>query len=229
MTCYILEDEPLALENLMDYIEQLPSLEVVGFQRDPVLAIDEINRLKPNVLFLDINMPKLNGLEVLDNLIAQPLVVFTTAYDEYALTSYQYEAVDYLLKPFRLSRLVTCIQKLEKRLLINERQEPVDENIILRDGRKHHVVKKSELIYVKSDRDYLEYHLTNRLIVAIGTLRKEEERLKEKGFLRVHHSYLVNLSAMKHFTPKSINVGEVEIPIGRAYKAAVLKQIEEQG
>jgi DNA-binding LytR/AlgR family response regulator len=91
------------------------------------------------------------------------------------------------------------------------------------------VVKKSELIYVKSDRDYLEYHLTNRLIVAIGTLRKEEERLKEKGFLRVHHSYLINLSAMKHFTPKCINMGEVEIPIGRAYKAAVLKQIEEQG
>ena len=225
MTSYILEDEPLALANLIDYHDSLDQLELIGHSRDPLAAIQEIERLSPDVLFIDINMPKMNGLEVLDNLTDPPLVVFTTAYDEYALTSYNYEAVDYLLKPFRLSRLMKCIQRLERRLQLSGANESANETIVIRDGRKKHVILKADLKYIKSDRDYLEYHLSDSMIVSIGTLRKEEERLKEHGFLRVHHSYLINMSELKHYTPKYVRIAETEIPIGRAYKTAVMKRI----
>lgn len=219
MTCYILEDEPLAMENIKDYLSEWPNFQLIGSSRSPIDGIHEINRTKPQVLFLDINMPKLSGFEVLENLHYQPLVVFTTAYSEYALDGYNFEPVDYLLKPISLARFIKTVHRLEKRIQPSTSKEA--NKLVILDGKKKHFLEREMLLYIKSDRDYLEYHHTEGVIVSLGALRKEEERLKSKGFIRVHNSYMVNLQHIKQINSTTVQLENVEIPLGRSYKKAV--------
>ncbi len=219
MTCYILEDEPLAMENLKDYVSEWPNLQLIGSSRNPVDAIHQINLTKPQVLFLDINMPKLSGFEVLENIKYQPLIVFTTAYSEYAIDGYNFEPVDYLLKPISLARFIKTVHRLEKRLQPPKSTE--SQKLVIIDGKKKHFLEKESLLYIKSDRDYLEYHHKEGTIVSLGALRKEEERLKSKGFIRVHNSYIVNFEHIKQINSTTVQIENVEIPLGRSYKKAV--------
>lgn len=223
MTCYILEDEPFAIENLKDYIKEWPDLDLLGASRDPISGINEINELHPDVLFLDINMPKLSGFEVLENLKTTPLIVFTTAYSKYALNGYEFEPVDYLLKPIALSRFLKTVQRLEKRLSAQKSQQNISQTVVIKDGRKQHFIETSDLFFIKSDRDYLEYHHKGGIIVSIGALRNEEERLKNLGFVRVHNSYVVNQSHVNVISASKLALNGVEIPIGRSFKKAAFQ------
>lgn len=220
MTCYIIEDEPLAIDLLREYIGQVDSLDLLGHERNPVLGLKAVQELVPDVLFLDINMPKLSGLELAEHLPSTTALVFTTAYEEHALQGYELNAVDYLLKPFHLSRFIKCVAKL-KVFTSTSRTEKPPQNLLIKDGHKQHRVDSNDLRYVKADQGYLEFIFTNTRLVVLGTLREEETRLKPYGFLRIHKSYVVNVNRITSFATNHVKVDGENLPIGRSFKAEV--------
>ncbi len=224
--CIIIDDEPLALKQMENYIQKIPYLELVAACQSAIDAKEVLEKNKIDAIFCDINLPELNGLDFIKSLENPPMVVFTTAYSEYAVEGFQLNAVDYLLKPFGCEEMKRAAEKLKKRQeAIRSLQEvsQIDEDdaIFLKTEYKIVRIKISDIRYVEAMSEYLRIHLVDyqRPIIVLLSMKKMEERLPSRSFMRVHRSYIINLKMIQEISKNRIMLGEnVEVPIGDSYR-----------
>jgi DNA-binding LytR/AlgR family response regulator len=231
-TCYIVDDEPLAIKVIEQHLAKFPHLEVVGSSTDPVKALAYIKELQPDLLFIDIQMPELTGLEFIESIQNQPSVVITTAYREFAVEAFDLNALDYLVKPISFKRFVKTIDKFleqQQPAVPNETEETGSSSIFVRSDRKMVKVNLNEIRYVEGVKDYVKIILTSSRVLTKLSVGNFLELLPEDRFMRVHKSFIVPLPMISAYSAQGIEIGGVEIPIGRAYKAAFLERMEGKG
>ncbi|HZE84797.1 MAG TPA: LytTR family DNA-binding domain-containing protein [Puia sp.] len=227
-TCLIVDDEPLALKVLEGFIGQLPTLELAGKCSNAFEAMQVLSRRHIDILFLDIKMPQLMGTEFLRSLRNPPKVIFTTAYKDYAVEAFELEAADYLLKPISLERFIKAVNKVcnwEDRIEEGENKISGDGSggfLYLRAERKMVKVVLDHILYVESLKDYIRIiSETNKPLVVKRSISSLEEMLPANKFLRIHRSYIVAIQKITAFTQQDVEIGGIEIPIGRAYSQQV--------
>ncbi|HMQ49008.1 MAG TPA: response regulator transcription factor [Saprospiraceae bacterium] len=237
-TCLIVDDEEPARNLMENYINRLPFLKIVGKCANPLEALAILQTQTVELIFLDIQMPELTGVEFLKTLTQRPKVIFTTAYKEYALEGYELEVVDYLLKPFRFERFLQAVNKATK-LLSLERQEhlpntPVEEPEIKAVHRDHVLVKSDfkvyriyfkDILYIESMKEYVAYHtLSQGRILSLGSLKNLEATLPKDQFMRVHKSYMIAQDKVSALEGNTLLIGKERIPVGANYREQV-KQV----
>lgn len=219
MNCIIIEDQLPAQRILKRYIEDIGTLNLVGTYSNALQALDTINSQNIDLLFLDIHLPKLSGIDFLKTLSNSPYVVLTTAFSDYALESYEFNVVDYLLKPFSFERFVKAVAKVSALQKSSQEREAPSQDIFIKSGYEHIRISLSDIYFIKSDADYTEIHLSDKKHLSSETLKNWEEKLVQQKFLRVHKSFLVNTNKILKLVGNQIYLDDQKIiPIGRAYK-----------
>jgi DNA-binding LytR/AlgR family response regulator len=222
LNCLIVEDEPLAAGILEDYIRLTPFLRLTGKCGDAFYALEALHEAPVDLLFLDIHLPGLKGLDLLRTLLHPPQVILTTAYHEYALESYDLGVVDYLLKPIDFERFLKAVQKVRDKKAERLPAPEVRPFQFFNVNKKMVRVWVDEILCVESLKDYLKIYLTqDRQVVTKGQINDLEARLAEFGLVRLHRSFLVGAKHIEAFTATDITIGKLNIPIGRQYKEAV--------
>lgn len=225
--CLVVEDEPLAAEVLQDYISQLPFLECKGICRDAIYAMQFLQAEKIDVLFLDIHLPKINGLDFLKMLKNPPQVIITTAYREYALDGYELNVVDYLLKPVNFNRFVSAVSKLKKEPAQNTNTEAGINNpteppfLLININKKRIKIFEADILFIESRKEYISITTAERSYLTKFTLTEMEGQLQHKRFLRIHRSFLVATDKINAFTAVAVEMGDHKIPVGRSYRENV--------
>ena len=218
--CIIIEDEPLAVKVLSDYISQVPFLELQASFKDAILATDWLRSNTTELIFLDINLPKLKGISFLKTLSHPPAVIMTTAYHQYAVDGFNLNVTDYLLKPFEFERFIVAVNKV--RAARPEKQRPADppemrDFIFIQVQKKKVKILFSEIVYIESQREYIKISTTGEYISKMGT--HEIEALLPAGlFKRVHRSYIVAIRRIESYTAEMIAINGISIPIGKGYR-----------
>ena len=228
MKCIIIEDQPPAQRILKKYIEDYASLELMAIFGDALTAMEYLKSNNVDLMFLDIHLPKLSGLDFLKALQNPPSVILTTAFSDFALESYELDVVDYLLKPFSFTRFVKAVGKVpNKSHNTNKLQErSKDESIFIKSGYEHIKVDLKDILFIKADNDYTEIVVSEKKYLSSESLKYWLDSIGDQLMIRVHKSYLVNINNIKKVSTTSINVGQKnEIPIGRAYKENVLQRL----
>lgn len=230
--CIIIDDEPLAVELIQAHIAKFPNLEVVATCHNAMEGFEVLKSKQIDLIFLDIQMPLLTGIDFLKSLSNAPKIIFTTAFREYALESYELEVVDYLLKPISFDRFFKAVNKYFK---IKESEnsnlisKSIDEQnlgfINVNVNKKHYKVLFSDILYAQSLKDYVQIHTIEMTLVTKDKINDFEQKLP-KHFLRTHRSYIVNLDKITAFTTQDVEIGKIEIPIGISYKNVVLKVLK---
>ncbi|MEM1257194.1 MAG: response regulator transcription factor [Bacteroidota bacterium] len=226
--CIVVDDEPLARALLESHIAEVPYLKLLGSFKNALEASNFLAKEAVDVVFLDIQMPRLTGLDFLKSIANPPKVIFTTAYREYALESYDFEAVDYLLKPITLPRFLKAVNKL---LNLKKDHSSVHitghekEYLFFNVNRKRVKVIVDDIQFIESLKDYIHIHLSTTKIMVKQQLGKTMEYLPSY-FIRVHRSYIVNTKTITAYTAEDIEIGTLEIPIGGIYKDFVFAYLE---
>ncbi len=219
--CLAIDDEPLALTQLSGYINRIPYLHLAGSCRDAFEAMKLLAAEKVDLLFIDINMPGLNGLEFVRSLNERPLVVFTTAYSEYAIDGFRVEAVDYLLKPFGFQELLAAAEKARKRLEQTKVEETVDDDFLfVRSDYRITRIRLDEILYIEGMSEYVRIYIEGaaKPLMPLLSMKRLEEILPAAQFMRVHRSYIVNLKKITEISRFRIVFGDTFVPIGDLYK-----------
>lgn len=223
--CLAIDDEPLALKQLASYLSKVPFFELVGSCQSAMEAMRVVGEQEVDVLFIDINMPDLNGLEFVRSLQNPPLVVFTTAYQEYAVEGYKVDAIDYLLKPFGMGDILRAADKVKRQydLLHAVSLSPVDEDDALFLKTEYKVVRIliTDIIYIEGMSEYLRIHLLgqSKPVVVLLSMKKMEERLMGRDFMRIHKSYIINLHHISEINKNRVILdNQVDIPVGESYR-----------
>ncbi len=221
--CIVVDDEPLALSLLEGYIAEVPILEHLVSFKNVMEAFAFLNKNKVDVIFLDIQMPKLTGIDFLKSIRNPPKVVLTTAYREYAIDSYEYGVVDYLLKPITFNRFFKAVNKLQMNNLELDKATTTSkiESIFVHANKKQIKIVLEEVLYIESLKDYVKIHFIDRRIIVKEHLSQILKSLPNT-FLRVHRSYIINTKKISAYTAKDVEIGNFEIPIGGTYKTLVL-------
>lgn len=223
--CLVVDDEPLARRVIKKYIADVPWLELVAECGNAREAAAWLHAHGADVVFLDVRMPGMSGLDLLDALVKRPLVILTTAYSEYALAGYDYSVVDFLLKPVSSERFMKAVNKLASR----DGTQPSEKDFIfMRADRADHRVRFDEIHYLEAYGNYIKVHLDSGMILVAGTLSVMERALPSDRFLRVHRSFVVAMDRIKRITSDEIRVGSTGVPIGRSYRSEVRKFMARQ-
>ena len=229
MKCLIVDDEPLAIEVIESYIDRLDDFEIVAKCSNALKAFEILQKQQVDVIFLDIQMPKLTGIEFLKSLQNPPKVIFTTAYRDYAIESYEWDVADYLLKPISFDRFLKAVSKLYKEnkatvSIAPAAQGTVKEEpyIYLKVDKKMVKILLQDILYIESLKDYVRIKTTGKTVVTHQKISYLEEKLPEECFMRIHRSYIVSLSKVESYSPTVIEVPSQALPIGRNYKNQVL-------
>jgi DNA-binding LytR/AlgR family response regulator len=229
LKCIIVDDEELARTLLENYISKLSNLELVAKCKNPLEAMTVLQSEKVDLMFLDIQMPELTGVEFLKTLNIKPMVVFTTAYAEYALEGYALDVVDYLLKPFGLDRFIQAVNKAIDRSPIESEQVGTSEASkkyrLVKSEHKIHKIFYEDIIYIQSMREYVAYYTSEGRILSLGSLKSLELELPEDEFIRIHKSYIVPIQKIKTLEGNMVHVASEKLPIGAIYKEAVLSKV----
>lgn len=231
LRCLIIEDEPLAAEVLSDYIRQVPFLELLGHCHDAMAASGFLRKQSVDVLFLDLHLPGMKGFDFLKTLSARPQVIITTAFHQYALDGYDFDVVDYLMKPVEFARFLTAVNKLSDGSVAGNpapaRKPETHPFIFIYSDKKQVKVMLEEILYVESERDYLKIVQKDRTLIARQTMQEFEKLMPADHFLRVHRSYLVRREAINAFDSAHIEIGGKSIPIGRQYRDHVMQLLKQ--
>lgn len=229
--CLIVDDEPLAINIIKEYISQVPQLELVSTCPDAIQAFQALNEYSIDLLFLDIEMPRLNGINFIKSLANPPAIILTTAYREYALESYEINVLDYLLKPISFPRFFKAVTKYLDALDSTPTPTPVPTtksrsgSIYVYANKKNIKVYFEEILYIESIKDYVRIHTTNKNIISKDTITNYENLLPNT-FFRIHRSFIVNSAKISAYTPHDIEIGETELPIGVSYKKQILERLQ---
>ncbi len=227
LRCVCVDDEPHALEILQLYVEKTNFLEVDFATTNPWEAIDFVKNNEVDILFLDIQMEGLTGLQVLDILDKKPAIILTTAYQEYALKGYEYKVDDYLLKPYSYDRFLKAVKGIaEKKVITNieKSANEIDHIFIKGDAKnKFHRVLFSDILYIEGLRNYVQFHCENEKIITLQNMKKLQEELPAQLFFRIHKSYIINLNKIKAVEGNSVQLGDKNLPIGASYKSTFMQ------
>jgi two-component system, LytTR family, response regulator len=218
LKCLIIEDEPLAIKILTEYIGQLPLLELTNVCRDAMQATSFLNTQRVDLIFLDIHLPRLRGIDFLRTLPQPPQVIITTAYHQYAVDGFNLNVTDYLLKPFGFERFMQAIHKVQA-----QRPDtlPLREFVFLTVQKKKVKVMYSEILFIESQREYVKIVTTHRELITKMSTHEICNLLPEPRFRRVHRSFVVAMDKIESYTADTIDVNGVPIPVGREYKAVI--------
>jgi DNA-binding LytR/AlgR family response regulator len=232
LSCLLVEDEPLARQLLVDYVQQVPYLQLVEACATPTAAFAALHRQSVDVLFLDVQMPEMTGLTFLRLLPRKPLVVLTTAYSEYALESYDLDVVDYLLKPITLDRFLRAVHKVYARWELPVSAAPVPAKpadpayLFVKDGAQLLKVWWADVLYVEGLRDYVTIHTRQRKIVSLQQLKALTQQLPADRFVRIHHSCIVALDAIDVVHKDKVQIGERYLPVSATYAKSFREAVE---
>ena len=219
--CIIIEDEPLAVKVLSDYISQVPFLELKGSFKDAILATDYLRDNPTDLIFLDIHLPKLKGMAFLKTLIHPPAIIITTAYHQYAVEGFNLNVTDYLLKPFEFERFLIAVTKVKtlqsENQKSNESQE-IKDYLFLNVQKKKVKILFSEIVYIESQREYIRIITTKKEYISKMSTHEIENLLPPHLFKRIHRSFIVSLIKIESYTAEMVEVNGVSIPIGRGYR-----------
>lgn len=220
--CLLIDDEPLALKVLENHIENIPHLEVTASCSNALAAMQILQQQSIDLMFLDVQMPKLIGTSFLRTLRTPPKVIFTTAYKEYAVEAFELDAVDYLLKPVTLERLVKAVNKItrEHTTVLAEEHKILDQEgfAYFRSDRKMIKVKYSDILFIESMKDYVKVVRTNeKPLLVKQPISSLENMLPADQFLRIHRSFIISIEKITAFTNHDVEIGGVEIPVGKLY------------
>ena len=223
--CIIIEDEPLAAEILEDYVSELPQLKLLGTFPDAIFGLEFLQQHEVDLIFLDLHLPKLKGFDFLKTLKNPPKVIVTTAYHQYAVESYEFEVIDYLLKPIEFSRLVQAINKIETNTS-SQKNQPIEASdqrkfVFFNVNKKNIKVFLDEILYIESLKEYVKIYFKESSMVTKFQIGEIENFLSDLDLIRIHRSYLVAKSKITAFSASAIEVNGKELPIGRSYKKAV--------
>ncbi|MFC1556270.1 LytR/AlgR family response regulator transcription factor [candidate division KSB1 bacterium] len=224
ISCIAIDDEPMALKLLEQYIGKVPFLQQAGLYRDAFIALNDLHDTQAELIFLDINMPDISGIQFLKTLTYKPLVIFTTAYSEYAVESYEFDAVDYLLKPIEFERFLKAVNKAYDKLeyiFIQENEKPVatkNDSILIKSGSDIHNINIEDILYIEGAGNYVTYVTANNRIMSLKSMRETQEQLKKFRFFRIHKSYIVSFKHIDLIETDSVRIGKKQIPIGESYR-----------
>jgi len=229
--CIIVEDEPIAAEVLEDYIRQVPFLKLKKICSDAIYAMETLQNEPIDLIFLDIHLPKLKGLDFVKTLKHPPRIIITSAYQEYALQGYELNVVDYLLKPVEFSRFLTAVNKL-KQQDNNKANQPIPlaaddrAHLFFNVNKKHVKIYLDDILYIESLREYVKITTRDKAILTKIQLGEIEEMLATNNFLRVHRSFIVSKNKIESFSPSEIEINGTQIPVGRNYKELVMANLQ---
>jgi DNA-binding LytR/AlgR family response regulator len=220
MNCLIIEDEPLAADVLKDYIAQIPGFQLMGICGDVFSATEKLRTLKVDVLFVDINLPKINGLDFIKTLKGNYQIILTTAYHQYALDGFNLNVVDYLLKPIEFTRFLQAVHKLTDHPVgpAIEQQKENRPFYFFNVDKKQVRIYADEIIYIESLKDYVKIHVPEKKVVTKFQIGELEKFLNDPGFIRIHKSFIVNLEKVTAYNASEVELGAIKLPIGRTYK-----------
>lgn len=225
--CIIVDDEEPARLLLNEYCSKVEDLDVVGLYKSPLNCLTKLENGEIDILFLDINMPSISGIDFLKTLRKQPNVILTTAYREYAIEGFDLDVVDYLLKPIEFYRFLKAINKVKQieikpEAFLLPNQENTN-NILLKSNKKIYKVDYNDIRYIQSHGEYLMYHtLTNGKLMVYGTMKSIETLLPPTQFFRIHRSYIINKNAVKYIEGNQVILGSTILPLSEAYKKKFL-------
>jgi len=232
LKCLIIEDELPAQRVLKNYIADVPYLELCGTFKSAMDALESIQSQDIDLLFLDINLPKISGLNFLRSLKNPPKVIITTAYPDYAHEGFELDVVDYLLKPFSFERFIQSLSKLKTETGIqasgttDSKREYEHRYAFVKVDKTLHRVDFDDIKYIESDKDYVKIKRDGENLMLLQTLKHWQNMLPDKNFARVHKSYIVNIARIDKIIGNQIKIGDSVIPIGRYYKQDFMDKIE---
>ncbi|WP_417600415.1 LytR/AlgR family response regulator transcription factor [Owenweeksia hongkongensis] len=226
MECIIIEDQAPAQRVLKKYIADMGTLSLKGTFNSAIPAVDFLAKEKVDLIFLDIHLPKISGMDFLKTLAHPPAVIFTTAFSDYAVQSYEMGVVDYLVKPFSFERFLKAVAKVNSVSAQSASAADESHDFYIKSGYEYIKVNSEDVIFIQSDMDYTEVNLATKKLLSPETLQNWEQKLASYNFIRVHKSYLINASKIEKIAGNQVFLSEGHIaPIGRAYKEDFLARV----
>ena len=229
MTCIIIEDEIPAQKILKNYLNKLPNLELKGVFNAALEANTFLNNTTVDIVFLDINLPDISGIDFIKTIESPPAIIMTTAYPDYAVSSFELDTIaDYLVKPFSYDRFLKSVNKA-KRIVQNDdgvTSTLSDETIFLNVDKTLHKIIVNDILHVESDRNYITVVTKNKKLTYIDSLKNWKQKLPESTFIQVHKSFIINSTFVEKISGNKLYLGDNRIPIGRTYKQELLKKLK---
>lgn len=223
--CIIIEDQQPAQRILKKYIEDIGTMNLIGVFSNAVLALETIKTSKVDLIFLDIHLPKISGIEFLKSLSNPPQIILTTAFPDYAIESYELAVVDYLLKPFSFQRFLKAVSKITDSNT-SQNSKISNSDIYIKSGYEHFKVDINSILFINADGDYTDIYLKDKKYISSESLKYWEDKLETTGFLRVHKSYLLNTEKIIKASASFVYLEDNhKIPIGRTYKNTVKNRL----
>jgi DNA-binding LytR/AlgR family response regulator len=228
----IVDDEPLARNVIQEYAKKIPSLTIIGECDDAICAHQQLQKKHVDLLFLDINMPKLTGIEFLKTLKNPPLVIFTTAYSEYALDGFELNVIDYLKKPFSFERFCKAYFRAEEQLLLKKSVQRPDirekhhDFLFIKSDKKTIKVKISDICYIEGLGDYIKLYMTDKKLVTNLSMKKIENLLPENQFYRIHKSFIISLDKIELIEGNMVKINNVKLPVGNSFRQNFMLHIK---
>lgn len=229
MKTFIIDDEPLAQKGLEDHINETGFLELVGNAEDPLEAMEMLTTKNIDLIFLDIQMPKMSGIDFLQKLKNPPLVIICSAYAEYALQSYELDVLDYLLKPVTFDRFTRSVIKAKEYFELKQKGKSnlylSADYFYIKCNNKIEKINLVDLVYLEATGNYVTIHTNDRKLVVYLTLKGIEDYLPAEKFIRIHKSYLVPIDKIQHIDADDIKIGDVILPLSRSYRDDLIQRI----
>ena len=233
--CLVVDDEELARTLLETFIGRVPGLVIEALCANPLEAMTALRQRPVDLLFLDIQMPELTGIEFLRTLQHKPVVIFTTAYSDYALEGYSLDVTDYLLKPFSFERFLQAVNKatsvLQARALADREPAPVSapppekDHVLVKADHKIHRIRFGDILYIQGMREYVAFHTVSGRILSLNSLKNLEEELPSDRFIRIHKSYIVAIDKIATLEGNTLHVGKEKLPVGASYREALVGKV----
>ncbi len=227
MNCIIVDDEPLARDILIEFTAKVPFLEMKASCQNGYEALEILQKEKIDLVFLDIQMPDMNGIQLYESLNYRPLVIFTTAYSNYAVTGFDLDAVDYLVKPFAFQRFLKAVNKAYHQLEKQETQAPDTPRgfMFIKDGTKIIKVAYEDILYIEGMKDYVKIILKDKFVMPLTTMNSMMEKLPKGRFVRIHRSYIVSLSSIDSIEKNRVTIAGKKLPVGNLYKSQLMNAL----
>lgn len=226
--CVIIDDEEMAIKVIQSHLSHVPNFEIVGIYHSAIESFLELDKLDIDVMFLDIQMPKMTGISLLKMIKNPPITVFTTAYRDYAIEGFELDVIDYLLKPFSLGRFLKTIQKINTQIELIDSSSNTKVNVkshreflFVRSNREMKKIYLDDIIYIQAVKNHIKIVTVNQKIISLIGISEFHAKLDNKIFLRVHRSYIINKSKVSSFNNTHIKADTYEFPIGKSYQKSI--------
>ena len=229
LNCLIIDDEPLALQLLEDFVNKTPYLKLAGRFEEPLQALSVLESQKIDLLFLDIKMPDISGIDFYRSLANKPEVIFTTAYSEYAIDGFELKAMDYLVKPISFEKFITACNRVKDFIEIKNQKDKAKEFFFINVSHKLHKIFYDDILYLEGYKDYTKVHLisSHNPLLILHNLKYFEDLLDKKQFIRIHRSYMVSLRKINTASRKSVTINNNSLPVSDNYRDSFFSMIEQ--